>query len=292
MSEVTDPTIPPLGEPPVVPALPAPPTWESLLQHLPPELANDATVRQLPDLPTAIKSLVDSRKQLGGMVKLPGADATPEERQAFLRKLGVPDSPAGYEVPEQAFTQDVQLDPALKDWLFGVSHTLGFTKQQVSDLLVAHAGHMAQQRRTSVANYEQNVDTLLNNVRTQHGAATERLLTLAARGLQHFMPPDAAGALAGATMQRTLVSMFEQAPWMLDMAISYGQEMAERGIIAGTAISGVTPDQARAEWGTIQGDPQHAYWKQRDPGHAAAVQKVAALFQVMHAGQREGRLVF
>jgi hypothetical protein len=43
------------------------------------------------------KSARESEKLLGGMVKLPGKDATPEEREAFLNKLGRPEKADGYQ---------------------------------------------------------------------------------------------------------------------------------------------------------------------------------------------------
>jgi hypothetical protein len=45
---------------------------------------------------TALKSHRELEKKLGKSVTLPGKDATPEEVQAFHKKLGVPDSAAEY----------------------------------------------------------------------------------------------------------------------------------------------------------------------------------------------------
>lgn len=51
----------------------------------------------LGDVQSLAKSARESEKLLGGMVKLPGKDATPEEREAFLTKLGRPEKPDGYQ---------------------------------------------------------------------------------------------------------------------------------------------------------------------------------------------------
>lgn len=51
----------------------------------------------LADVTSLAKSARESEKLLGGMVKLPGKDATPEERNAFLNKLGRPEKADGYQ---------------------------------------------------------------------------------------------------------------------------------------------------------------------------------------------------
>lgn len=51
----------------------------------------------LADVSALAKSAREGEKLIGGMVKLPGKDATPEEREAFLNKLGRPEKPDGYQ---------------------------------------------------------------------------------------------------------------------------------------------------------------------------------------------------
>ena len=46
------------------------------------------------------KSYIELEKSMGSRVKIPGEDATPEDRSAFYGKLGVPDSAEGYTMPE------------------------------------------------------------------------------------------------------------------------------------------------------------------------------------------------
>ena len=107
-----DPAAPPADPAPPVdpaapPADPAPPVsllgddlgfvqgWQ---EKLPAELqATAANFKTLPDL---VKSLLHT-KQLAsgkteGMIKLPGENATPEEKAAFAKALGVPEKPEDY----------------------------------------------------------------------------------------------------------------------------------------------------------------------------------------------------
>lgn len=89
----------------------------------------------LADVSALAKSARESEKLLGGMVKLPGKDATPEEREAFFNKLGRPEKQDGYqftapkEMPE-GLPYDGEKAKSFKD----MSHKLGLTQAQATAL--------------------------------------------------------------------------------------------------------------------------------------------------------------
>lgn len=84
-----------------------------------------------------LKSYVELERRLGQMISLPGEGADDEERQRFLRALGVPDSPDDYDVrfDDARFAAD----PAVNRRL----HQAGLTPAQVQvvyDLAAEHLG--------------------------------------------------------------------------------------------------------------------------------------------------------
>ena len=89
----------------------------------------------LADVNALAKSARESEKLLGGMVKLPGKDATPEEREAFLNKLGRPEKQDGYQftapkdLPE-GLPYDGEKAKSFKE----LSHKLGLTNDQATAL--------------------------------------------------------------------------------------------------------------------------------------------------------------
>lgn len=93
------------------------------------------------------KSAYEQEKMLGGSIRLPGKDATPEEKDAFYNKLGRPATPDGYEfnVPAdlpEGLPYDGERAKALKAEL----HAKGFTKEQaafVHDRYIAEITGMA-----------------------------------------------------------------------------------------------------------------------------------------------------
>src|SRR5574341_618151 len=52
-----------------------------------PELLDDATLREVPDVPTALKVLVDIKAHVGASIRVPGPDAPEADRKAFRDKL-------------------------------------------------------------------------------------------------------------------------------------------------------------------------------------------------------------
>lgn len=61
-------------------------------------------LERFPDLKTLHKAFEDNQKALrdSGRIKLPGKDATDEDRKAFAKSLGVPDKPDGYKIDLKA----------------------------------------------------------------------------------------------------------------------------------------------------------------------------------------------
>lgn len=81
------------------------------------------------------KSARESEKLLGSMVKLPGKDATPEEREAFLNKLGRPEKVDGYQfTPPKDLPEGLPYDGDRAKAFAGVAHKLGITQEQAVGL--------------------------------------------------------------------------------------------------------------------------------------------------------------
>ena len=105
-------TVPPVPVEPAAPATPATPATPAAAAPAEPpafdwrkEIAGDDEklykhLERTPDLKTLHKRLEDSQKELkdSGRVKLPGKDATDQDRAAFNQALGVPEKPDAYNI--------------------------------------------------------------------------------------------------------------------------------------------------------------------------------------------------
>ena len=139
---------------------------------------------------TALKSYRELEKKLGKSVTLPGKDATPEEVQAFHKKLGVPDSAAEYKltlpdfVPEEV-RKDPMSDPMLKEFV-ETSHANGKSPTQVQadiDLFYKAIAASKEQADQEQAKRVQKADEELTK---EWGADKDANLTFARRAIKQF----------------------------------------------------------------------------------------------------------
>lgn len=77
----------------------------------------------------------EGEKLLGNAVRIPGKDATPEEREAFLNKLGRPEKVDGYQfTPPKDLPEGLPYDGDRAKAFAGVAHKLGITQEQAAGL--------------------------------------------------------------------------------------------------------------------------------------------------------------
>jgi hypothetical protein len=105
------------------------------------------------------------------VVRLPGANATPEEVAEFRAKMGVPDAPDKYEI---ILPEGIKADPRQVDWLKGISHKAGISNEaanviakEYATTLVQGFNEIAQQTETELrkewgTSYDKNIRGVYN----------------------------------------------------------------------------------------------------------------------------------
>lgn len=121
--------------------------------------------RGIKDPQGAAKLAFEQDKLLGNAIRVPGKDATDEEKEAFLNKLGRPETKDGYEfTPPKDLPENLPYDGERAKDFQGLAHKVGLTKAQaqaVHDWAVANAvndfsssSQAAQERNAEVAKGE------------------------------------------------------------------------------------------------------------------------------------------
>jgi hypothetical protein len=246
-----------------------------LVGSLPEDLRKDPTVAQLKDFPTAMKSLVDAQKYVGGAVRIPKADAPPEEWQAFHKKLGVPDTPQGYGTDVPTLPEGMEWDQRQADAFRVAAHKLGLTPAQVKGLQEWQVQWMGQEVTTQAQGRRDHQQEVEGQLRQKYGANYERFTALATRALGHLADAETVAYLEQSGLGNH--------PGLIHAFVQMGQLLAEDRLIPAEVEGTMTPDQAKTQWHAINSDSKHPYWDARNPGHQAAVQEVAKLFQIMAA---------
>lgn len=216
--------------------------------------AETGTVR----LEALAKSYQELERRMGGMVSLPGPDASPEDRFAFERARGVPETPDAYQIAERHPL--LQPDPDLNARL----HTAGFTPEQAQ--LVYDLAHerVLPVIEDLAAQFE--ADRQLVRLIDHFGGEdrwSEISRQLLAWGKAN-LSPDVLSALA--TTYEGVVA--------LDSMMSSG----EPALGSGGGPGGDAPGEDDLK--AMMRDPR--YWRDRDP---AFVAKVGAGFSRLYPGQ-------
>ena len=114
-----------------------------------------ATAANYKSLPALLKGLKDSKAaamaKTEGMVKLPGAEATPEEISAYRQALGIPDSADAYQFENLKLPDGVELDVEEIATFKGVAHELNLNPSQASKLVEFQAALEARRAQREMA---------------------------------------------------------------------------------------------------------------------------------------------
>jgi transposase len=123
-------------------------------ESLPPELKLDKTLADFKDVGSLAKSYVETKKHVGDAVRVPKADAKPEEIAAFYKRLGRPESAAEYKVAELL----PKMPEGQPGWDSGTVesfeqtvHQLGFTPAQVAGLVKWYGTDQLKKRDATAA---------------------------------------------------------------------------------------------------------------------------------------------
>lgn len=202
-----------------------------------------------------LRAYLDLEKRMHRMVEVPGDDCSDEQRCAFHRALGVPDSPDGYVIEERhpMLSPDPEVNAAL--------HRAGFTPKQAQ--LVYDLAHQRVIPTIESLSAEYESQRGLERLRNHFGGDgkwSETARQIAAWGRAN-LAPEVYQALAaspdGVIAMRAMMDSGEPA---------MGRLPASRA-----------DDPDEAELKKMMQDPR--YWKKRDP---AFIDKVSSGFRRLY----------
>jgi len=179
--------------------------------------------------PVLAKTVASQSKLVGSSVRIPGADAKPEEVAAFREKIGVPKDISGY--------KDVKLpDVPGKTWdvarIDGMAkpafHKMGLTPQQAQEALGLFADYIQQSEKATLDSFMEGQDSLMD----KWGLAFDSNTNLAYRTLEKFFPQPFIKLIQAAGL--------DAHPDFLQGFHAIGKNFAEDGIIDGSGIGAPT----------------------------------------------------
>jgi hypothetical protein len=98
---------------------------------------------KLDDVMKAHLELASKAKGMDGMVKIPGENASDQEYEAFLRKLGVPDKPDGYGFTAPAnLPEGLKADADTEAWFRDLAFEVGLLPGQAKTIYEKYSERM------------------------------------------------------------------------------------------------------------------------------------------------------
>ncbi len=246
---------------------------------IPAELRSEKSLENVKDIPSLVKGYVEAQKYIGGAVKLPTDKSTPDEVNAFLRKLGVPEKVTDYKVGKPVVPEYVGWNDDVHTKILDAAHKAGMTVKQTEKMVEGLTQVVLGMTPDPNAMLEKSKETL----QKEWGENFGRNIILSSRAVDNLAeqagikPADLHAALAetGAGAHPVILKAFSQ----------LGAGMLERGLIKNEDTRLETVNDAESKLKAIKADGKHAYWDATHPGHKDAVEEYRRLIQVIEANK-------
>jgi hypothetical protein len=231
--------------------------------------------------PTLAKGYVETKKMVGGSLKIPKEDATPEEQAAFYTALGRPETPDKYAVTVPEFPEDVPnpltgkgpitLDPVVfKDFL-GRAHEIGLSPKQAQGVMDWYGQYIlntADKFTEAAAQHRKVAEVTLKK---EWGASYQRNVNLAKQAVRDLFADDPQLALAVEDAGNNIA--------LLKGLVRIGERMMEHGEITAEVPPGQSVDALQAEVVKLRDAPDVV------AGKPEAIDKyAAAISRLLKAG--------
>jgi hypothetical protein len=161
---------------------------EGWLDRLPKELAEHKQILgQFKDIDGALKTLVSQQKMLGkkaDAILIPDDKATPEEKAAFLKKLGVPESPEAYQLRPKDLPAGYEWDDNVAKEFNSLAHQNGITPKQMDALMGRYAAYEAQKAEAAASQQKAEMEAGRKTLAEAWGDKFDVELSVARRAAQ------------------------------------------------------------------------------------------------------------
>ena len=250
------------------------PDWR---EGLPEELATDASLADIKDLPNLVKSFINAQRMIGkDKFAVPGDEAEDADWEDVYNRLGRPETPDEYlmDAPEElpdGFVYNQEHESAMRK----AFHEIGLNKTQADKL-------WSTMQNQAMANYKGFISTQTERLTAEHASLRKEW------GDKYKDNLELAGWVAREFGGEEFIkflneSKVAQEPRFLKVAAAIGAKFNEDKPPGERRQSAaMTPAEAQSKINDINMDTKHPYHNGEDPGHAAAVKKMQGLYMMAY----------
>jgi len=246
------------------------------LEMIPTDLREHPSLSPIKDVENLARSYVNAQRLIGADKIAMPVNPTDEDLDRIYGKLGMPESPQGYEIKADG---NIVTEEAATNFA-DVSHKLRLTPQQAEGIMDYYRSSVEQAMSAESGVIEESRETTENTLRQEWGRAYDQKVEAAAKVAQEFADPE----MFNITLSDGS-KLGDNAEFIKAFAkiADFRQTVTSEDTVAEMSQSNVmTPANARAEIDAIMGDKTHAYWNKNNPGHANAVSNMQQLMEQLH----------
>jgi hypothetical protein len=229
-------------------------------------------------LADVLSSFVEAQKIVGGSIRLPKADASPEDKaKAFndiYNKLGRPESPDKYDLGElPTLPETIKWDDAKVNGIKSELHKMGLTTDQAKAVLNLHAKELEQFVPDNTKVAAESKQTLLEHYGSE--SMFSRNLNFAQKTVKEYGDADFIKWLDESGMGNN--------PNFIKYNAKIGRELIEHGAVEpAAATDALTSKDAQDQVNKIMNDKGDLYWaKKGTPGKEERVKEVSELYKII-----------
>ena len=238
---------------------------------IPEAYKEEKSLQNFSNMDDFVKSYLHSQKLVGAdKIAVPNKYATDEDWKEVYKKLGTPENADGYkyDLPEDHRIED----DVLKNFS-NEAVKLGLLPHQAQGIMkyyndVINKGMDDQTAQMKIAQEESEKE-----LRKEYGATFDRQIQ-SAKNLAH-------ATLGKEFINDTLLkdgSRLGDNPKVIKAFVSLANKLSEDTMVKGDQLPYLTVPEINKQIATLQQEGS-AYWDKRNPGHADAVEEVAALIR-------------
>jgi hypothetical protein len=256
-------------------------TPKPFAETLPKDIAAEAMFKDIKDLDGLARSYHGQAKLLGvpkdQLLRLP-ADDKPENWAPIYDRLGRPEKADAYKL---TLPEGVQLNAEAAKPIFEKAHELGLSQKQLDGLYTTLRTTAEANGAAAKAKADGEVAASLAALKTEWGVAYDQKIADATQAIDHFAKALNLGDGLKADLER---SGLGNNPALAKLFAGLAANLKEDGKLTGRAAGSESlssPVEARQNINALRADKNFMkqYTDKRDPGHKAAVDKMAALHQ-------------
>ena len=238
---------------------------------IPEAYKEEKSLQNFSNMDDFVKSYLHSQKLVGSeKINVPNKYATDEDWKEVYKKLGTPENADGYkyDLPEDHRIED----DVLKNFS-NEAVKLGLLPHQAQGIMKYYNDVINKGMDNQTAQMKVSQEESEKELRKEYGATFDRQIQ-SAKNLAH-------ATLGKEFITDTLLqdgSRLGDNPQVIKAFVSLANKLSEDTMVKGDQIPYLTVPEINKQIASLQQEGS-AYWDKRNPGHAEAVEEVAALIR-------------